>query len=315
MSKHDFITVTLNPAIDHTVFVNGLRPGSVHRSDASHRQAGGKGINVATMLALGGARVAVTGVLGDGNIDLFEEHFTQHMLSDHFVRIPGETRTGIKIVDTAQGETTDINFAGAEPTQVHQNALIQSIEGLTKPGQWVVVAGSLPQGVAPDFLTKLIHEVHRKGGLVAVDTSGKALAAAIDAKADLAKPNNDELAELFGHPLESVNQIRDAARELRQRSSTELIVSMGSQGALFLTAEGECIAQPPKAKVISTVGAGDSLLAGYLQGVQCREPLAQAARRATAYAWNRLESLEAQLPNAERLNQQMELIDVRPLTD
>lgn len=307
------VTVTLNPAIDHTVFVNQLVPGSVHRVNRSHRQAGGKGVNVATMLAMGGAEVVASGFLGDANAAIFEQHFSEYGVRDAFIRVAGETRTGIKIVDTGINETTDLNMAGPAPSVEQCAALRSQLLELAEPGRWFLIAGSLPEGVEPAFVVELIQALRAAGAKVAVDSSGAALKAAVAAGVDLIKPNEHELAELLGVELADFDAILPAARKLCRERIPNLIVSMGGEGALFLTAESELLACAPKLNVVSTVGAGDSLLAGYLHGQQLGESLEDCARRATVYAWSRLESLTPILPKENELSERLSQISVRGL--
>lgn len=314
MNTSDFITVTLNPAIDATIFVDGLHPGEVHRAERSHRQAGGKGINVATMLALGGAKVTVTGFLGADNPSTFEAHFEGRGLRDAFVRVDGATRTCLKIVDTRTRETTDINLPGPAPVPAQQDRLLDKLRKLSAPGRWCVIAGSLPGGVAPAYVGELVRAVHAGGGLVALDSSGEALRAGIDAGADLAKPNAHELSEYCGCELRNFRETLDAALELRRSKVPNLVVSLGGEGALFLSPEAGLMASAPPVQVVSTVGAGDSLLAGYLRGRRAGESPSACARRASVYAWSRLESLEPKLPLPDELSARMAKISVQPLT-
>jgi 1-phosphofructokinase len=296
------VTVTLNPAIDQTVFVDQLVPGSVHRVTDSRRQAGGKGVNVATMLALGGTEdVVASGFLGEDNAAFFEQHFREYGLRDAFIRVPGETRTGIKIVDTRTDETTDFNLAGPRPTVGQCEALSERLLELAVPGRWFVIAGSLPVGVAPVFVGDLIRALKGAGAKVAIDSSGAALAVAVEAGVDLAKPNEHELAELLGAELNGFDAIQRAARQLCRECIPSLIVSMGGEGALFLSANSELLARAPEVDVVSTVGAGDSLLAGYLQGQLRGDSADDCARLATVYAWSRLESLTPSLPQGDAL--------------
>ncbi len=308
------LTVTLNPAIDQTVFLDALVPGTVHRAKGTHRQAGGKGINVATMLALGGTDVAVSGFLGEANSSIFDRHFEAHGLQDVFVRVPGETRTGIKIVDADANATTDLNLPGVAPTQAQCDQLVAKILPLIRPGMWVVIAGSLPAGVEPGFLIELIRKLRAVDAKIAVDSSGSALAAAVEAGIDLAKPNEHELAELVGRELPDFQSILSAARELNRERVPNLIVSMGGDGALFLSPEEELLASAPSVQVVSTVGAGDSLLAGYLRGRLLEESQSDCARRATVYAWSRLESLVSALPEAEKLAARMAQVSVERIS-
>lgn len=312
-SNISIVTVTLSPAIDHTVFVDQLVPGMVHRVSRSQCQAGGKGVNVATMLALGGAEVVVSGFLGGSNAAIFEQHFSTYGLSDALIRVSGETRTGIKIVDTRVHDTTDLNLVGPAPTIEECDELIDQIRELAQAGRWFVIAGSLPAGVDPKFLVNLIKVIHTAGAKVAVDLSGVALTAAVEAGVDLAKPNEFELTELLGAKLNDLDSMLSAARQLCRARIPLLIVSLGSEGALFLSADSELLVRAPELTVVSTVGAGDSLLAGFLQGQLRGDSLVDCARLATVYAWSRLESLIPILPQGDALTDKLRRVCVREL--
>jgi 1-phosphofructokinase len=310
---YDAVTVTLNPAVDETVFVDRLTTGAVNRARSLRRQAGGKGINVAALLADAGLRVAVTGLLGRENPGVFDRLFRSRGLEDRFVRIPGETRTGIKIVDRAAAETTDLNLPGLEPSPDDLAALETALGECVAPGVWVALSGSLPPGVEPDYLAALVATVHALGGRVAVDTSGPPLAAAVAAGVDLVKPNRDELAELCGRTLDGFADTLEEAAALRRRGLSHVIVSLGHEGAMFLTPDGNVMAGAPPVAVTSTVGAGDALLAGYLAALVAGRPVADRAREASVFAWCALESLDRTLVDEAEREARAAKIPVQPL--
>lgn len=305
------VTVTLNPAIDHSVVVDELKPGEVHRVRESRRQAGGKGVNVSTMLALGGHGSMVSGFLGSENAEIFEAHFLQHKLADAFVRVAGETRVGIKILDHQAG-TTDLNFPGVG---IHVDDLAQlrgCLLKLAAPGVWFVFGGSLPLGLSVDVYTRLLSDLRVTGAKLAVDTSGPALAAAIQLGVDLIKPNEHELADALGLADARPQTVMAAVDSL---AIDTVILSMGSEGALFVSGSKKVLAQTPVLEVVSTVGAGDSLLAGYLAGVLQGFSLEDRARSATAYAWSRLVSVEPSIPDSGELQMRMNAVKLQPQTD
>ena len=310
IAHSSIVTVTLNPAIDFTVFVDRLVPGTVHRVSGSQHQAGGKGVNVGTMLALGGASVVVSGFVGAANASIFERHFDAHGLCDAFIRVPGETRTGIKVVDAQRRDTTDFNLPGPAPSAGQCAALVERLLALAEPGRWFVLAGSLPAGVEPAFVADLIQRLRAAGAKVAIDSSGAALAVALEAGVDLAKPNQYELAEYAGVEPNDLNVLLSASRQLQRERVPRLIVSLGAGGALFLSADAELRTHAPKVQVVSTVGAGDAMLAGYLQGVRLGASPESCARLATVYAWSRLESLLPELPQGTALEQRLRQVTV-----
>ena len=307
--QYDVVTVTLNPAIDQTLFLGELRPGEVNRADRVYTQPAGKGVNVATMLAMGGAQVAVSGLLGSVNSSIFERHFDQFGLSDRFVRVDAAVRNSIKIVDTWHG-TTDVNVPGFSPTREQCDELKERLADLAAPGRWFVIAGSMPPGVETDYFIELILMLQARECRVAVDSSGDALKAAIRVGVDFIKPNRSELEDVLGQALPDLHTVVEAVCTQIRGKVEHVVVSMGREGALFVTPDSKLLAAAPPASIVSTVGAGDSLLAGYLQGLMRGHDPRYCARLASVYAWCCLESLETELPSEELMEHRFEQIKV-----
>lgn len=310
----DIVTVTLNPAVDQTVFIERFRPGSVNRTSRHHLQAGGKGVNVSALIGSYGIPSIATGFLGRENHSLFSELFRKTSVTDAFVKLPGATRTGIKIIDESTRETTDINFPGLEPAFPDLARFESKLRKLAVEGRWFVLAGSLPKGIGVDFFTEIIALLKKRGAKVAVDTSGEALRAAIDGGVDLIKPNEYELAEYLGTPLEDFGSKAAAALEIQRTKVPHVILSLGGEGALFVTPENALMASAPPVKVVSTVGAGDSLLAGYLAGLLTGCKPVERARLATVFAWSTLGNLTRELPAKDVIGRMMPKIKVQPLS-
>ena len=285
-SRPEVVTVTLNPAIDRTISVTGLAPGAVNRAEFVGERAGGKGVNVATALAEQGHRVAALGFLGRENEAIFTSHFAALGVDDRCLRLPGATRTGLKIVDPVRGETTDLNFPGLAPTPADLAALLRQLDELE--ARWCVLAGSLPPGVPVDFYAQAIRRLRARGVRVALDTSGEALAAALAAGPDLIKPNAHELATLAGRDLPDEAAVLAAARDLVARGVELVAVSRGAEGAVFVTEQEIVTARPPSIAVRSTVGAGDAMVAGLVAARLRGLSLLEAARLATAFSLHAL---------------------------
>jgi 1-phosphofructokinase len=281
-NRYDCLTITLNPAIDRTITIPNFQAGKVNRVQGEYLNAGGKGVNVASSLADAGHKVAVTGFLGRENMTVFERLFARKRISDHFVRLEGETRVGIKITDPVLKETTDINFPGAEPLPSDLAALRSAVDQID--AEWFVIAGSLPPGVETTIYRDLTQSLKTRGRKVALDTSGETLNHAIEALPAFIKPNIHELEGLVGRALPSREAVVAAARELVARGIEMVVVSMGEQGACFIGAEGVIFATPPTIEVRSTVGAGDAMVAGVLSAKLRGLPLADVARLSTAFS-------------------------------
>jgi 1-phosphofructokinase len=290
----DVATVTLNPAIDRTISVSGLATGAVNRALHVGDRPGGKGVNVAAALAARGHRTAALGFLGRDNGSIFTRSFAKLGVHDAFIRLPGETRTGLKIVDPLRGETTDLNFPGLMPSPADVDALMQQLDTLET--RWCVLAGSLPPGVPASFYAECVGRLKARGILVAIDTSGEALREAASASPDMIKPNIHELSALTGRELTDEASILAAARALIRTGIRLVAVSRGADGACFVTGTEVIHARPPSIAVHSTVGAGDAMVAGIV-AAQLRDlPLDETARLATAYS---LQALSGDNPSIE----------------
>lgn len=292
-------TITLNPAIDQTVAIPNFQAGKVNRVKHTQSDPGGKGVNVASILADYGFPMSVTGFLGEENTLIFERLFAQKKIEDRFVRIAGSTRTGIKIIDEENQETTDLNFPGQTPAEGDIAHLFQIVEELVADCHWFVLAGSIPAGLTPGIYGELVKLIKSKGRAVALDTSGEALRLALPATPTLVKPNIDELQELVGRPLETQAAVIQAAQSWLAQGMQTVVVSMGAQGAIFVEAGEVVLAQPPKVTVKSTVGAGDAMVSGTVAGKVRGLALAECARLATAFSVNAVSQVGSGLPSLE----------------
>lgn len=306
-------TVTLNPAIDQTVFVDDLRVGSVNRGTASAVHAGGKGVNVAAVLADYGLPVTATGLLGGDNPTLFEELFARKGIRDEFIRIPGATRTAIKLVDRKAGQITEINLPGLTPDPTALDHLRDRLETLSATCRWIVLAGNLPPGVPVDWYATTIRRLRAHGCRVALDTSHAALAAGVRAGPTLIKPNLEELSHLTGTALVELPAIAAAGRALLAHGIELVVVSLGVRGALLIDRQHTLLATPPAVNVVSTVGAGDALLAGLIAGQVAQLDLAACARLGTAFALAVITRVDAHLPDPATLEAYQAQVSVHAL--
>lgn len=279
------VTLTANPALDRTItLLAPLQPGEVQAAGSVREDAGGKGVNVARAVAAAGQPALA--VLPLAEHDPYAVPLQASGIAARRVPVHGAVRANLTIVDPA-GETTKLNLSGSPMTDQDARALVAAVVDACGGARWLVLAGSLPPGAADDFYVRVVESVRAAHGgaapRVAVDTSGTALRAVIDAGlADLVKPNDEELAELAGAALpepagdsadEAAHAAADAAadaavlavaRELVPGRARAALVTLGSRGALLVTADGAWAARAPRIRLASTVGAGDSSLAGYL---------------------------------------------------
>lgn len=265
------VTLTANPSLDRTVTLHAaLRPGAVQPAASAREDAGGKGINVARVVSAAGApAVAVLPLAGD---DPFDVALRASRLPAQRVQTSGHARANLTITDP-HGVTTKLNLPGATLSEHDRTALIRAVVDTCGGARWLVLAGSLPPGAGDDFYVDVIRAVRARWAdeapLIAVDTSGAALAAVVaDGMPDLIKPNDEELAELAGVELDADTDLPHAVLAVARRLVPERVgaalVTLGAHGAVLVNADGAWVATPPLIKVVSTVGAGDSSLAGYL---------------------------------------------------
>ncbi len=303
-------TVTLNPAIDQTVRVDHFHPNTVNYAQAMQFDAGGKGVNVASFLADVGFTPSVTGFLGQDNVDIFEQFFASKHIDDQFVRIPGRTRIGVKIVDEANQQTTDLNMPGLSPPTDAVDTLFKTIERLTASCDWFVLSGTLPPGVPTTTYATLITQLKRHGKQVLLDTSRDALREGVLARPTIVKPNSDELQQLTGHSLTDEVALEQAARQLLGDGIQMVVVSMGERGAMFIDPATTLIAVPPTVMVKSTVGAGDAMVAGLIASQVQGLSLSECARLATAFSLGAITDVGHNLPAPEVLQAYVEQVSV-----
>jgi len=281
------LTVTLNPAIDHTVEVPDFSLDTVNRASSSRRDPGGKGINVATALAQGGLDTVVTGFLGIENKQIFTSHFLSVGLEDQFILVNGPTREGFKLVDPVNRITTDINLKGFQLGKEKVNQFLDHFSSLVQGVDYILLSGSLPEGVMPDIYGTLAKLAQKSGAFVAVDTSGEALKGAIESgSVNLIKPNIDELSEIdseiarSSHPLECAHEKMGSLLE----QVGMIALSMGERGSRLYTPKGWYETSAPVVSVKSTVGAGDAFLAGFIKGFSEDHDPVSALKTAASWA-------------------------------
>lgn len=308
------LTLTLNPALDLTVRLARLEPGEVNRSETLLTHAAGKGVNVAQVLADLGHQLTVGGFLGADNPQAFDALIARRGFADAFIRVPGETRSNIKIAEQ-DGRVTDINAPGPPVSEQAQQALLNQLTLIAPGHDAVVVAGSLPRGVSAQWLHHVLVQLKGLGLKVALDTSGEALRAGLRAGPWLVKPNTEELADALDCPTDSLEQQRQAALRLHAQGVEHVVVSHGADGVNWFSPTVALHATPPKVSVASTVGAGDSLLAGMLHGLLSGEGPEQTLRRATAIAAMAVTQIGFGISDDAQLAHLQSGVDVRPLTE
>ena len=260
-------TITLNTAYDLVGRLKRIELGEVNTVETLGLFPAGKGINVAKVLHDLDINVTVGGFLGEDNQGDFERMFQTLGLEDKFQRVAGQTRINVKITET-EADVTDLNFLGYEITPQDWQKFVETSLDYYKNFDIVAVCGSLPRGVTPELFAYWLLQLHQAGVKVVLDSSNEALTAGLKANPWLVKPNHRELEAWIGHSLPTLESIINAGKQLKAQGIENVIISMGAEGALWLSDKAIVWAQPPKCEnVVSTVGAGDSMVAGLIYGV------------------------------------------------
>lgn len=262
------VTVTPNPSLDHTIEIDALVRGAVLRATRARIEAGGKGVNVARALAANGYDTRAVLPSGGPQGAQLTALLIHQGLSIDIVPIAGSVRTNISIVEP-DGTVTKLNEPGPDLSRDEIEALLTTTFEAAAAGSWVVASGSLPPGVPTDFYARLVARLAGFQLRTAIDTTGHALLDVLAERPDVIKPNSEELAGATGQRIETLGDVIDAGESLRDKGARAVLVSLGPDGAILLDNSGVLHGEAPVDAPVSTVGAGDALLAGFVARGGC----------------------------------------------
>ena len=302
MSEREFadapvvVTFTANPSVDRTIVLSGpLARGEVQRAASATEQVAGKGVNVARVIAGSGVRCAAVLPFNDEGFVAALDADRPAPMAVSAAGASHRARTNTTITEP-DGVTTKVNEPGPTLTDADLEVATAQLVAVAEGAQWVALSGSLPPGAPTDWYARLVARLKPLGCKVAVDTSDApldaVLAALPEGSFDLIKPNSDELAQLTGGDAAAfeaaaaagdVGDIVDAAASLCARGVTNVLVTLGGSGAVLVTADGAWRAEAPKVSVKSTVGAGDSSVAGFILADVAGGDRAACLARAVSY--------------------------------
>ena len=257
-------TVTFNPSLDYVIQVDKLVPGEINRTTHEAVYPGGKGNNVSVILSNLGHSSKALGFTAGFTGEALENMLKEFGCDTAFIRLPeGSTRINVKI---NAGEETEINGQGPVITEEAQQALFEQLDALKKE-DILVLAGSIPNTLPSDIYERILEHLQGRGLHFVVDATKELLLKVLKYHPFLIKPNNHELGEMFGVTLKTRDEIVTYAKKLQEMGAENVLVSMAGDGAILLTEDGIIYkAKPPKGKVLNSVGAGDSMVAGFLTG-------------------------------------------------
>ena len=278
------ITVTLNPALDKTLTLPGFAVNTVNRVQSFRLDPGGKGINVSKSVKALGGKTLCLGILGGAAGGYIKAALDKMDLPNDMVLTAEATRTNIKIVDPVLGTNTDINEPGSPVSQETLLAVWNKLTNAVNPGDFVVFAGKNPPGMDDAQIAECVRKLKSLDVRVCVDTVGEPMRLALEEGPAIIKPNKEELSEIMGTRLSGDREVLEAAKELVGKGVGLAAVSMGAEGAIFVTKDQVFRGYCPKVSVVSTVGAGDAMMAALAHYTAAGCSLEETARRSIAVA-------------------------------
>jgi 1-phosphofructokinase len=257
-------TVTFNPSLDYYVKVNNIKGGIVNRATTERLTVGGKGINVSLQLKeLGDDTLSLGFVAGFTGKEICDE-ITKLGLNHSFIEVEGRSRINVKLKSNME---TDINGSGALITDKDVSKLVRKLKKLLKPNDWLIISGSVPSSLPDTTYADILYKLRAVKDInIVVDACGKLLTETLKYKPFLIKPNIYELCEIFNvTPTLDIKQIVKCARQLQERGARNVIVSLGSSGAVMVTETQQSMyVRATQGQLVNSVGAGDCMVAGFV---------------------------------------------------
>ncbi len=305
--------VCLNPCIDRMIVIDSLVRGGLNRILSSRNDPAGKGYNVARAASRLGLRCAASGFLFDENGDVIADALAADGVEDHCLRLPGRVRVNLKIYEKNAAIVTELNERGEAIGPEAFSALTDALETLAHSSEYMVFSGSAAPGLPTDVYEKLIRLAQSAGCKAVLDADGPLLAQGLKARPFMIKPNRYELELLAGRELGSLQEIRHFCDGLLADGIRVVAVSLGAEGAMIVSEGKAYYAPATDVPVKSTVGAGDSMVAGMLLGLSNHAPADEVLRLGTACAATSVSREGTGLSDAGRLREMAERTTVRPL--
>lgn len=294
-------TVTLNPAIDKTIVIDEYRRNEVNRSMVSRKDVGGKGINVSKVLKVLGVDSVCTGILGEENSNFFLDYLKSLKIENDFFKIPGENRTNIKIVEKNYETITDINDRGFVIKKSEIENFLDYFMKLVKEEDLVVLSGSLPEGLETDIYEEIIHRLKEKSVKVILDADGSPMINGIKAVPYAIKPNIHELKNVVDVDEKDINSVLKGGKKLIEKGIEKVLISLGAEGAVYITRNNSYYSKGMKVMVKSTVGAGDAMVAGLIYAMENNLSDFETLKLAIACATAKVMTEGTKIPDIETI--------------
>jgi len=275
------VTVTLNAAIDKRYVVEDYQKGEVNRVKSCEATAGGKGLNVSKPIHIAGFPVIATGIVGGSAGDYITSTLDKMGVTNDFYKVKEESRTCINIWDEKHREQTEFLEPGFDLQEADFEKFVEKYKQLLEKASVVDMSGSIPKGLNESAYPRLIRLAKEKGIPVILDSSGKLLEEGIKEKPFLIKPNIDEIRMLTKKDCKTYKELCSAGEDLYNRGIENVVISLGSEGALLFSKEGNYKTCIPKINAVNTVGCGDAMIAGFAIGIHRGWPMKECLRYAS----------------------------------
>lgn len=267
-------TVTFNPSLDYIVSVDDFKLGMTNRTSSELLLPGGKGINVSTVLMNLGIESTALGFTAGFTGDEIERRLKTMGVKSEFIKInQGNSRINLKLKSI---DGTEINGSGPDISEEEAQRLIRRLEGLTE-GDVLFLAGSIPASLPDDMYQRIMGRLQKKGIRIVVDATGELLTNVLEYHPFLIKPNNHELGEIFHTTLQTREQVVPYGKKLQEMGARNVLISMAGEGAVLVAEDGQVLMAPaPEGRLVNGVGAGDSMVAGFMAGWLLKKDYAHA---------------------------------------
>jgi len=255
-------TITLNPALDREMTVPEIDLDHVLRAKSIQIDFGGKGFNVSRALLALGVESTTLGFIGGAIGEQMIMGLAQLGMRTDFVRVQGETRINLSVVDTNHTHYIKVNEPGPLVTDIEGTTMLDKISSRVRKGDWWILAGSTPPGIQPAFVTEIIQRIQQAGAFAVLDMEGACLQEGCASKAFLVKPNAVEAGELIGNQISTIHDALGALPQIHRMGAKQVAISLGKAGAVYSDGSHAWWAEPPLIEQRNPIGAGDAMLAG-----------------------------------------------------
>ena len=259
----NIITITLNPAFDIHCYVEIFLPFHENLGAITDRDAGGKGINISKALSANNIKNTALLVLGEEDAESFQRDLSKYSVPIKSILLPGRIRENITIHEKDSRETR-LSFQGFSADNSLLDQVFEVISANLSKGDIVTFTGRIPDGIEMASVLSFLERLTEKGAKIVIDSRSFELEDIVHAKPWLIKPNQEEISHYFERPIQSVEEAVDCAKDLLKLGISNVMISLGEMGAVLACKEGTFLAKAPKIDAISTIGAGDSAIAGFL---------------------------------------------------